>query len=510
MAIGLDAAAWERIDALCEAGRMPCLAALRARGRSAHVHSEAVHFTSSVWPTFYAAAPSGEHGWYYAKLWRPDRMRLEYASPDWLPQSAFWDRLAPDHAIGVLDVPFVMSAPRAGSGFFVSGWQTHDRLGLAADSARHVRALRRRFGRAAMPPERFGPQSVQSLLALRRQVLAGLEQSAAAARWLLASRRWDLLLVVLGGVHRAGHYLWDLSQLDPAELSDRDRTLLEGALDEIYAAADRSLAAILEAAPADARVLVFALHGMQRNDGWADRFGDLVEAVRHRGGPATARHGLLYRLRRRVPWRLAGPVTQRLPFALSRWMLPAWSARMHDWSRTRFFALPCDVNGFLRVNLRGREAAGIVEPGRDYEQLLGELADAFLSFRSLETGEPIVREVARTGALEAASGARRPLLPDLIVRWNPVCAQDFSGVRSESCGTLRWEKGAPHPSGRSGNHAPVGWLTAAGPGIEPGGPLECDTLDLVPTLLHWLGTPSADEAQARGHAHGRAIPELSR
>ena len=192
-----------------------------------------------------------------------------------------------------------------------------------------------------MRAERFGPQTPRSLLQLRREVLGGLEQTASIARWLLASKRWDLLLIVLGGVHRASHYLWDLSQIDESGLDSKTRATLEGAREEVYSAADRSLGAILEAAPEDARVLIFALHGMRRNDGWADRFGSLVEAIRRGGAVSTPSDGILYRLRRRVPWRLTRPVTQRLPFSVTRRLLPLWSSNMHDWSQTRFFALPC-------------------------------------------------------------------------------------------------------------------------------------------------------------------------
>src|SRR5256885_8916367 len=36
-------------------------------------------------------------------------------------------------------------------------------------------------------------------------------------------------------------------------------------------------------------------------------------------------------------------------------MLPAY-----DWARTRAFSLPTDQHGWIRINLRGRERAGIV------------------------------------------------------------------------------------------------------------------------------------------------------
>jgi predicted AlkP superfamily phosphohydrolase/phosphomutase len=460
-----------------------------------------VYFMSAVWPTFYSATETGHHGWYYGKLWLPDRMRFEYGDDSWLHQRPFWETLPPDLESVIFDVPYIARAPRSFNGIFVSGWQTHDQLGRFEYPPGAWRDLERRHGRPAMKAERFGRQTVGSLVRIRREALDGLEQTGSIAASLLTSRKPDLFMLVLGGVHRATHYLWDLSQVDAHGLDATTRELLEGARDEVYEAADRTLARILEAAPDDARVLVFALHGMTRNRGWAERFEAIVSAI-ERGGGAPPARGFLYRLRGRLPWRLVRQVTRRIPFGANQRLLPLWSAGKHRWAETRFFALPCDVNGFLRINLKGREARGIVEPGPEYEALLDELEAAFESLRTIETDEPIVAEVARTDAVEAGRGPRRHLLPDLIIRWNPIDATTVSGVTSDRYGALRWEPGAPHTSGRSGNHRPEGWLVACGPDIGNGPHLRCDALDLVPTLLRWLG-------QDPGDAHGRPVPELS-
>lgn len=502
LAIGLDAADIDVVERLCGEGRMPTLDALRRRGRFGRVRSEAVHFMSAVWPTFYTGTPTGHHGWYYGKLWRPDRMRFEYGDRSWLDQRPFWDALPPDTCAVLFDVPYMTRTPEALDGLFLSGWQTHDQLGSFESPPGAWRRLARRYGRPAMAAERFGAQTPRSLLRLRDEVLAGLEQTAAMGRDLLRERRPDLFLLVFGGVHRATHYLWDLSQIDGGGLAPGPRERLEGARDEVYEAADRALSSILSAAPDEARVLVFALHGMAANGGWAERFGGMVDAIRRAGGGPARTPGLLSRLRHRVPWRLARQVTRRVPFEVNRRLLPLWSAGANDWSRTRFFALPCDVNGFLRLNVRGREAGGIVEPGDEYEELLAELEAAFLGFRTIETGEPVVERVVRADDVDAAGGPRRHLLPDLIVHWAPIESCRVSGVVSERFGEVRWEPGAPLPSGRSGNHRPDGWVAAAGAGIASGPRLVCDSIDLAPTIVRWLG------ADVPG-LQGRPVPELT-
>ena len=46
--------------------------------------------------------------------------------------------------------------------------------------------------------------------------------------------------------------------------------------DDLYVAADAAVGRIVEAAPADARIVVFAVHGMARNDGWSEYFPRLL------------------------------------------------------------------------------------------------------------------------------------------------------------------------------------------------------------------------------------------
>jgi predicted AlkP superfamily phosphohydrolase/phosphomutase len=80
------------------------------------------------------------------------------------------------------------------------------------------------------------------------------------------------------------------------------------------------------------------------------------------------------------------------------------------WRRTWAFGL--GING-LYVNLRGREAQGVVKTGEEFEDLLDEITAKLLAYRDPETGEMVVSRVYRASEVyhgDAAHGA-----PDLIV-----------------------------------------------------------------------------------------------
>ena len=86
----------------------------------------------------------------------------------------------------------------------------------------------------------------------------------------------------------------------------------------------------------------------------------------------------------------------------------------YRWERTRVFPWPSWSTGLLRANVAGRESQGIVPPEelddalREAERLVRGLLDA-------DTGEPLVRDVART--TDVFPGRKTAELPDVLVRW---------------------------------------------------------------------------------------------
>lgn len=131
---------------------------------------------------------------------------------------------------------------------------------------------------------------------------------------------------------------------------------------------------------------------------------------------------------------------------------------MHDWSRTRCFALPSETGGLVRINLAGREPQGIVEPGAAYEDLCAELAERLTCVTDLETGEPIVARIHLIDRLVPADAPFRPYLPDLAVEWRERRIGDSVGVRLAGGATLHWPRGRRTSSGRSGDHRSHGWV----------------------------------------------------
>ena len=84
-----------------------------------------------------------------------------------------------------------------------------------------------------------------------------------------------------------------------------------------------------------------------------------------------------------------------------------------DWSRTRAYAL--GLNG-LYINQRGREAEGVVSPGKEKEALVREIAQKLENFKDPKTGERVVLHAYV--AKDVYTGPYVEEAPDIIVGYN--------------------------------------------------------------------------------------------
>jgi predicted AlkP superfamily phosphohydrolase/phosphomutase len=151
-----------------------------------------------------------------------------------------------------------------------------------------------------------------------------------------------------------------------------------------------------------------------------------------------------------------------------------------DWQRTRAFALPSDMTAYVRINLRGREPEGIVAPGREYEQLCDELAEAFASMTNADSGSQAVERVVRFDELfdRPADG----VMPDIVVIWSD--AEPLRRVLLPGHGMVH----APADDPRTGQHRHLGFLIGAGSGFEAAAEESTgNLLDVAPTALALLG-----------------------
>ena len=496
--IGLDAADLELVDRWTSDGTLPHLASIRREGVWGPLATSAKYLTGSPWPTFYTGRPASEHGIYHDFQWRQEQMAYAAPSADWLPARPFWRTLENTRSV-VHDVPMTPGTEPF-PGVETTGWGSHDKL---VEPQTHppelLHEIRRRWGDSPIRPDEFGRASLASLRILHRELVELTRRSTDVAAWLL-ERPWELGIVVFGALHRGGHRFWDRSSTADG-LGTKDLAWYDGALRELYRAADRAVGALVEAAR-DAAVVVFSLHGMMANTARVDFLDQMLARVLHGPDSGARRPGLMRRVGEAVPIPVRRALTHAVPKAIRDSLMTRWTTGGMDWSRTKAFTLRADLNGYIRFNLAGRERLGIVAPAA-VETLAQAIDEGLRSFRDADTGETLVTEVSRAAEV-FPRGERSDRLPDLIVHWSDASAAPHRAIVSDRFGRIERATPGRIPNGRSGNHRSSGWLMARGPGIAPGTRLApgADILDLAPTAVARLGV------SCRAPLAGRALLQL--
>ena len=149
------------------------------------------------------------------------------------------------------------------------------------------------------------------------------------------------------------------------------------------------------------------------------------------------------------------------------------------WPEMKAFALPSFSEGYVRINLRGRESAGIVAPA-DYSRVCDEVETLLHGMRDARTGAPLVADILRPRSGAAADDPKLPD-PDLLVLWSARPTD----IVDTPCGRI-----GPMPFQRTGSHVARGFLLGSGPALPRGAlPADAHALDLAPTILSLMNAP---------------------
>jgi len=465
LAIGIDSADPVLVRRMIEQEELPFLQSLLEEGKWINIQSPARIGTTAVWPTFMMGEDPEVHGIYSESCWEPASMGLSpFTGQEIKP---FWKALAEaGNTVGILAIPF-MPFVGLSAGFEVSesnpylspdvdensgptgvaGWATK-RMVQDALSHGHISVS--------------GPDDFDNLRKLASDSLEGIRLRGKLAERLLTETRPDISIIVFTEAHESAHCLWQtVEPRHPLYSVNIFKGLasIRPTLKDIYQEVDRQIGRLVQAAGADARILVFSLHGMQPSLA-VPAF--LAEVLCEMGFSRLADSknlswteravGLMRAVKRRTPNGLKKFYYKALPrTTVVRWarttILP-----QYNWSQTRAFSLVNEQHGSIRVNLIGREAKGIV-PVQEYEETCRQVEKALRALRT-EDGKPLARDVIRTAKI--AEQALKQRLPDLVVHWEDVAFR--SPLRIEG------SAGEFFPEGRRylGQHTPEGFCILKG------------------------------------------------
>jgi predicted AlkP superfamily phosphohydrolase/phosphomutase len=408
---------------------------------------------------------------------------------------AFWKEASrAGRRVAIADIPHVPLA-RGLNGVQVLEYGLHDRhFGTASHPGHLLDRLQAAHGTYPVASCDHYGGSHASNLRLLHDLLIGIERKTAVLLDLLAQEPWDLFACAFTEPHCAGHWLWHYHDPSHWGYAGAAPTALREGIRKVYARVDAALGRLIAAAGSKT-TMVLASHGMAPYVAGYQLLPEVLARLGlSSGGTGASRlRDLQHTAKHWVPrryWERLGrlvvehPIARAAlgPFQRGRGALffPLESAE------TRAVYVPNNTIGAIRLNVRGREPHGSVDPDRGAETLLREMGHELLALRQPATGTPIVSHVIT--ALEAFGPAHHPDVPDLMVGFR----QDLGPL--ETCESPR--VGRVHvPVGsrwgrRSGDHSPRSAVWIAGEGFTAGETLAGATLlDVAPTILEALDCP---------------------
>ncbi len=339
---------------------------------------------------------------------------------------------------------------------------------------------------------------VPALFDLADRLRTGARRRAQIIGDLLGRGPWDFLLGVFAETHTAGHLLWHLSREHPLKnLLTTPRA--DDPMLRVFQAVDEGVGEVLAHVPKDAYLVIFSTYGLFANVLDLPSMVFLPELLYrwnfpgetglgsggHGGRPPPPRTNYraywaeeVWNLRaQRTHQRLESPAEQERRGDPLYWQPANWYRPL--WPDMKAFALPTYSEGLIRINVKGRDAAGQVD-GDEFGQTCDALCEYLSGVTDARSGRPMVREIMRARRDPFDKDERGPAA-DLIVLWQEDEPTDV--VEAPGAGRI-----GPMPYFRSGGHSSKGFVLARGPGIEPGSRLpETHAEDLTATFFNLVG-----------------------
>jgi len=481
------------------AGKLPTFARLLREGSHAPLRSTLPALTPPAWTSAATGKNPGKHNIFNFYKVSDDGVGKLPLTPADLRSRRVWDIAnAYGKRAGVVHLPLTYPTERL-DGFVVSGIMTPKGVTdythppeLRDELASHIADYRFDVDADAL--------KVGDLRSFRDDAFDLQRIQTAETLYLLEHKDWDLLWVMFHTLDKVQHFFWHF--MDPRHPAYPGAGEFHDTILEFHQRLDETLAAILARLDGDTALLVMSDHGSCAIESyflitnWLEEAGflRLNGGVRSPLGRALGQAGIeargLVTVLRRVglgwlPRLVPAGLKAQVPIARASF---ARIAPRIEWPQTRVYCPSAPGSG-LRVNLRGREAHGVVPP-EDYDRVCEEVRAALLALVDRATGRRVVAAVHRRS--EIYEGPYVENAPDLLVETTaPYCL-------IEGTGTASIVPTGQHDGERTGNHLRDGIFILAGAAARRG--IELSTLDIcdvAPTLLYLLGVPVQEDMDGK-------------
>ena len=496
--VGLDGVPLSLIEAWATEGRLPTFRRLMEEGTVGKLRSTIPPTSGPSWSTFMTGKNPGKTGIYDFLYRREGTYVFPPVNASQRDGIALWRLLSNrGRKVGVVNVPISYPVEEV-NGYMISGWMTPYSAQDFCYPADLWRELKDQIGYYTIyPTETFAEsrrdsffQACDELLDLRSRTVS----------YLMDRYPTDLFMVVLFDTDRVLHQLWHY--LDPGHpwRHPGDGTDKSGPVVRYFQRVDEKLAEIVARADEDTVVIILSDHGM----GPAHNFIVLNNWLLQVGLLQLKRDpfrlfkrwlfdaGFTLRNVHRIADRigLARHAEYKGLYSMDYLMKLVFLSFLDvDWSRSKAYSFGRHL-GSIYLNVRGREPEGIVEPGREYEEVREEIMHLARDFVDSRTGEPLIGEILKRE--DVYQGPYLDRAPDLILR--PRDERNIFFGLADFGSNVTVDTVYRY----SGMHRDHGLLIMTGKGVKKGAAIEGAGIeDLAPTVLYAMECPVPQDMDGR-------------
>jgi predicted AlkP superfamily phosphohydrolase/phosphomutase len=498
--IGLDGATFDLITPWVQSGDLPTFSRLMTEGSWGEIRSTIPPITGPAWISFMTGTNPGKHGVFDFTYRRPGSYDFPPTTGENNRQPSLWQILSQAGKRSlVLNVPMTYP-PEPINGLLVSGMPATDLVTYPRDLAQKIKEIIPDYVVYPDPGQAYSDQGIETFL---KQVDRSIQGGVRMWQELIKKESWDFAMILFNATDVVQHALWKFMSPQHPQYDPRKAAKYGKAILNVYKALDAVLADIMKKVDENTVLWVMSDHGFGPFHQFFHVNTWLIQQglMSIRPSPIARLKAFLFRMGF-SPMFIYNILMNVGLGKIKREVVRGRSQKLRlfflsfddvDWSKTVGYSL--GNIGQIRINVKGREPQGVVEPGSEYDRVVGEVIERLSQVRDPKNGELVVEHIYRRSEIYAGDAFEDA--PDIL----------FLPRRLEYFGFGEYEFGdhriiVPVTRGISGTHRMNGiglaWGTAIRSGMLNGVKLE----DLAPTILHLMGQPIP------AHMDGRPLLEI--
>ncbi len=391
--IGLDSADYHLIKRWTGEGCLPVLSSLIKNGSFGKLDSSADIGSGTVWPTMFTGTSPAKHNSIGSRRMIGGTYKIiRLGKENLIKRKPFWLHLG-NKKIALIDIP--RFGPARINGIQLVAWGAHSPGWNSSSYPKDLmKDVKRKFGRYPAPDcDEYIPKGANQLKQFFDDLVLGIKKKGELTRYYLNREDWDLFITVFAETHCVGHNFFHLMDNEHPLFDKELANILGDSVFKIYSLIDKEIGKILESNN-NSTCLVISPEGMGPNFTGSHLLPEILRRLGVSRRNQQDKSSDIYSLKKYMPSVLWGPhavrnLKSKMPAGLiksieyGKKIIPKelWHNMKcyimnlgNDWQHSRAFCFPSDFNGAIRINLKGREPNGLVNPG-EYESLCESLAE---------------------------------------------------------------------------------------------------------------------------------------